>query len=114
VTEVFRKPLEEIDPFWRLNNFAEGRVLSADDIRDIQQVLNDYNDEIGENADRMQSARECVLREIGGEELVALAAKADSLGSAVAVERAIAHFRAECARHEEAAARATRTDGGAE
>lgn len=92
--------LEEIDPFWRLHAYAEGRVLSAEDVKDIQQVLNDYNDEIGENVDRHQAAREQVLREIGGEELVELAAKADSAQSAVAVERAMAHFRAKCLEYE--------------
>jgi hypothetical protein len=100
MTEVFRKPLEEIDPFWRVNAFAEGRVLSAEDVKDIQQVLQDFNDEIGENGERYQQAREQVLHEIGGEELVELAAKADSLQSAVAVEKAMAHFRAKCAMYE--------------
>jgi hypothetical protein len=98
--EIFREPLEAIDPYWRVYAYVEGRVLSADDVKDIQQVLSDYNDEIGENADRMQAAREQVLREIGGEELVALAATADGLQASVAVERAMAHFNAKCAEYE--------------
>jgi len=98
------KSLEEIDPFWRLHNFAAGRALSADDVQDIQQVLNDYNDEIGENADRHQVAREQVLREIGGEDLVQMAAKADSIQSAVAVKKAMAHFQAKCLEYEGKAA----------
>lgn len=94
---------EEIDPYWRLYAYAAGRVLSADDVADIQQVLRDYNDEIGENVDRLEAAREQVLREIGGDELVALAARADSLQSAVAVEKAMAHFARKCAEYEQRA-----------
>lgn len=108
MTEI-RRPLEEIDPYWRVYAYAEGRVLSAEDVKDIQQVLADYNDEIGENANRREAAREQVLREIGGDELVALAAKADSLQLAVALEKAMAHFRAITAEYEN---RAARNDGG--
>lgn len=93
-------PLEEVDAYWRLYAFAVGRVLSADDVADIQQVLNDFNDEIGNSANAYHAARQQVLREIGGEELVQAAALADQWQSKVAVDRALAHFYAAAEKYE--------------
>lgn len=79
-------------PYFRVYAFKAGRVLSEQDVADIQQVLNEYNDEIGVVADLYHQAREQVLHEIGGEELVKAAAAADQAQSAVSVTRALKHY----------------------
>ncbi len=94
------KPLSECDPYWRCYEWAEGRVLCAADIADLQQVLNDYNDEIGTQAHHYDDARRQVLFEIGGQELVDAADKADEAQSLVTVKRAMAHYEAKRAEYE--------------
>ncbi|OQW71680.1 MAG: hypothetical protein BVN33_14710 [Proteobacteria bacterium ST_bin13] len=85
--------------YFRVYGWQEGRVLSAADIADVQKVLADYNDEIGEATNGYHAAREQVLREIGGDELVSAAAAADKWQSAVAVERAMEHFHRKSAEY---------------
>jgi hypothetical protein len=92
-------PLEEISEYFRVYAWQAGRVLTDADISDVQKVLADYNDEIGEATNAYQLAREQVLREIGGDELVSAAANADAWQSSVAVSSALEHFykkSAEC------------------
>jgi hypothetical protein len=91
---------DDADEFFRVYAFEENRTLTAADIADIQKVLGDYNDEIGNQANLYQQAREHVLREIGGEELVRAAARADDAQSTVAVDRALAHFYKKAAEFE--------------
>lgn len=85
-------PLEEISEYFRVYAWAEGRVLTAADVADLQKVLADYNDEIGEGMNAYAIAREQVLREIGGDELVKACADADEWQSAVSLGRAMEHF----------------------
>ena len=85
-------PLDEICEYFRVYAWQVGRVLSEADIADIQKVLADYNDEIGESAQAYQLARQHVLREIGGDELVVAAEQSDKWQSAVALSRAFEHY----------------------
>jgi hypothetical protein len=93
------KPLEETSEFFLVYGWAAGRVLSDADIADVQKVLSDYNDEIGESTNAYHNAREQVLREIGGEELVKAAAEADEWQSSVALSRAFEHFHRKSAEY---------------
>lgn len=88
------------DAFFRLYGLSSGHVLTVADIDDLEKVLNDYNDELGASSDAYHAAREQVLREIGGDELVQAAALADKWQSKVAVDRALAHFYSVAAEHE--------------
>lgn len=97
--------LEELDAYWRLYEFTTGRVLSDADVADIQQVLNDYNDEIGSQVEHYSNARDQVLREIGGEELLQAANKADTAQGKLACERALKHYYAKAAEAEAALAK---------
>ena len=93
------KPLEELDPYWRCYEWAAGRVLTAADVADLQKVLADYNDEIGEAANAYHNARIQVLHEIGGEALVKAAEEADEWQSSVAIGRAFEHFHRKSAEY---------------
>lgn len=102
------------EAFFRLCALSAGHTLTPQDVADIEKVLNDYNDEIGENSERFERARECVLGEIGGQELVDAARHADDLQSAVAVDRALKHYQEIAAKYEtEASVIAARSSGGA-
>lgn len=92
-------PLEETSEFFRVYGWTAGRVLSEADIADVQKVLSDYNDEIGESTNAYHNAREQVLREIGGEELVKAAAEAAEWQSSVALSRAFEHFHRKSAEY---------------
>jgi len=56
--------------FFRLYGLQAGHVLTDDDIRDVQTVLGEYNDEIDETTDAFYRIRMETIREIGGQELV--------------------------------------------
>ena len=96
-------PLEEVSEFFRVYAWQVGRVLTAEDIADVQKVLADYNDEIGESSAAYHNARQDVLREIGGDELVSAAAKSDEWQSAVFLSRALEHFHKKCAEYRDKA-----------
>lgn len=96
-------PLDEISEYFRVYAWQEGRVLSASDIADVQKVLADYNDEIGEATNAYHAARQQVLREIGGDELVKAAEESDKWQSAVALGRAFEHFHKKSAEYRDKA-----------
>lgn len=96
-------PLEEISEYFRVYAWQSGRVLSDADIADVQKVLADYNDEIGDGVNAYHQAREQVLREIGGDELVKAAAEAAQWESAVALSRAFEHFHKKSAEYRDKA-----------
>lgn len=76
----------------RLYDLGVGHVLTAQDVKDIENLLADYNDEIGSSADAYNRAREQVLHEIGGEELVKAAGTADDWAANVSIIRAMEHY----------------------
>lgn len=96
-------PLEEISEYFRVYAWEAGRVLSEADIADVQKVLADYNDEIGEATNAYHIAREAVLREIGGDELVKAATEAKEWQSAVFLGRALEHFHKKAAEYRDKA-----------
>ena len=81
---------QEPSEFFRVYAWAEGRVLTAADIRDVQTVLAEYNDEMGKQADLFHEARMVTLREIGGEALVEAIAADDKSRIDRIVRRAMA------------------------
>lgn len=93
------KPLEETSEYFRVYAWAAGRVLTDADIADVQKVLADYNDEIWLATNAYHEARENVLREIGGEELVKAASEAIEWQSAVSLSRAFEHFHRKSAEY---------------
>ena len=85
--------MSDDDPYFRCYTFKAGRVLSEQDVADLQQVLADHNDEIQKSADAFHEGRIAGIHEIGGDELVAaMTAKWDAESKAI-VERIMAkHF----------------------
>jgi hypothetical protein len=80
------------DAFFDVYALGVGHVLTEQDVADIQKVLADYNEEIEKNVDLYSDARTAVLREIGGDELVAAAATVDEAISQGACDKALARF----------------------
>lgn len=91
---------EETSEFFRVYVWAEGRVLSATDVADLQKVLADYNNECAASVNAYHEARIDVLREIGGDELVDAANKASEWQSAVSINNAFEHFHKKSAEYE--------------
>jgi Ser/Thr protein kinase RdoA (MazF antagonist) len=100
---MFIDDLEEVSEYFRVYAWKAGRVLTDADIADVQKVLADYNAEIGDATNAYHQAREQVLREIGGDELVEAAAKSDQWQSAVALSRAFEHFHKKSAEYRDKA-----------
>ena len=102
-------------PFFRAYGLSVGHVLTEQDVADIQQVLADHNELIGEQADLYRRSRIDTLRELGGDALVDAGEAADDAMVKAACEKALARFHA---RSRELAAcaesPAPRHDGGEE
>lgn len=96
-------PLEDISEYFRVYAWQAGRVLTDADIADLQKVLADYNDEICDATNAYYQAREQVLREIGGDDLVKAAAESDQWQSAVALSRAFEHYHKKSAEYRDKA-----------
>lgn len=88
---------DDIGAYFRLYALAEGHVLTAQDVRDLEAVLAEYNDEIGRQAEKHHEWRLDIIREIGGEELVKAVEAMDQAVMNRAVEKAMAKFRAKVA-----------------
>lgn len=86
--------IEDDDAFFNVHMFAAGRVLSDKDVADIQRVLADYNEEMGERCDEQNRIRKATLFEIGGDELVAAAEAKDDATVRAAVDKALGWFYA--------------------
>ena len=76
----------------RLYGLTAGHVLTEADIRDIEVLIADHNEEIGNSADKFQEARVATLHEIGGPALVAAVEANDQAIINAAVEKAMARF----------------------
>lgn len=96
-------PLEEISEYFRVYAWQAGRILTDADIAGLQKVLADYNAGTGDATNAYHQAREQVLREIGGDELVKAAAESDQWQSAVALSRAFEHFHKKSAEYRDKA-----------
>jgi hypothetical protein len=92
---------DDIGAYFRLYELTEGHTLIAQDIRDIEAVLAEYNDEISNQTDKWQAAREQAFHDLGGPELVALMAAKDQAGVKDTVDRAMASVRAKLAERED-------------
>lgn len=85
---------EDEPPFFRAYALKVGDVLTEQDVSDIQEVLADYNEELGKAADVFHDGRMCALQEIGGDELVAAVTAHDDAKIKAAVDKALARFYA--------------------
>jgi len=83
------------DAYFRAYMFQPGRELSISDVADIQTVLSEHNETLGELTDIHHEARMAAFHEIGGRELVdAVVAKQAARVDAI-VAKALARIRAE-------------------
>jgi len=89
------KPEDDEGPYFRAYMFQPGRVLSAADVGDIQEVLRQHNDLIGEQTDIDHNARQSTLMEIGGAELVEAVNAKQSARIDKIVAKALAQIRAQ-------------------
>lgn len=77
----------------RLYGLTAGHVLTDQDIKDIECLMADHNDQISHEAEKWDEARKATLHEIGGDVLVAAVEARDEVVISAAVEKAMAHFR---------------------
>lgn len=77
----------------RLYGLSVGHVLTDADVRDIETLIADNNEEIGNSADKFAQARVATLHEIGGPELVKAVEAHDETVISEAVASALARFR---------------------
>jgi hypothetical protein len=87
-------PQDDEGPYFRAYMFAAGRTLSSSDVNDIQQVLAEHNDLIGEASDAFDLGGLDMLRRIGGQELVDAVKAEDQARINVYVAKAMEKFRA--------------------
>lgn len=73
----------------RLYGLGVGHVLTAEDVKDVQNLIADYNDEIGNGSDAFHDGRLYMAREIGGEALVAAINAKDGAQIKRSVDRAM-------------------------
>lgn len=57
-------------PFFRVYEFSAGRVLTEDDVKDIQLLLSELNTQEEIRTDEFHNGRENALMEIGGADLL--------------------------------------------
>lgn len=57
-------------PFFRVYEFSAGRVLTEDDVKDIQLLLSELNTQEEIRTDEFHNGREDALMEIGGADLL--------------------------------------------
>ena len=84
--------MSEESAYFRLYALKAGHTLTADDVADIQQVLAEYNDEIGNAADQFHNGRMDAYHDIGGEELVAAVTARDDAAVKAAADKALERF----------------------
>jgi len=88
---------DDMGAYFRLYELSEGHTLTHQDILDIEAVLAELNDEIGNQAEKAHEIRLAAFREIGGDELVAAVEAKDEALQEAAVAKAMAKFRAQVA-----------------
>lgn len=103
------KPLDEVDPYFRLCAWAADRVLSKDDIADLQQVLADYNSEIEQATYAHSAGYDQAREECARADVAELLRERDSLRSRLLVEKAM-HKHTQILYEQAAANAATKTN----
>lgn len=88
---------DDMGAFFRLYGLSAGHTLTHQDMIDLEAVLAEYNDEIGNQSDKWHAARQQAYRDLGGDELVQLMDAKDEKRSREAVEHAMAKVRADLA-----------------
>lgn len=85
---MVNEPVYDDIPAIAMAQWREGRVLSAADVATIARLLKEHDDELWHEVDLYATAREQVLRELGGQELVDLDARSSELTGRIAFKRA--------------------------
>lgn len=80
------------DAFFNLHMFKAGRVLTEQDVADIQKVLADYNEELESQVEVYEQARTAGLHALGGDELVNAVRAKDEATTKAIIDRALEHF----------------------
>lgn len=70
-----------------------GHCLTAKDAEDIQTVLSEHNEEIGEGVNAFHLGRVDALRQVGGSALVEAVETLEEMRISESVDRALAKFR---------------------
>lgn len=92
MTDILPNPDDDVLPEIELTQWREGRTLSADDISILMRALKEWDDERNENVDLYHQARQQVLFELGGQELVNVVNQRDEEMSSRAIANALARF----------------------
>ena len=81
-------------PVFIISQWRTGHVLSAEDVSVIERLLNECDTVEAEAIDAFTNGRRQALFEIGGQELVDAAEKADMADCGISLKRAYARFAA--------------------
>ena len=82
------------DAYFRVYMFRPGQELSISDVADIQTVLHQHNETLGELTNAHHEGRMDAFREIGGQELVDAVEAAQAARIDAHVQKALARIRA--------------------
>lgn len=85
-------------PYFRIYMLRVGHTLTTQDVADIQQVLQQHNDLIGEQADLLHHATEQAMLNIGGQELLDAHRSKQSARIDAIVAKALADVRTQKAK----------------
>lgn len=85
-------PNDRDDAFFRIYPLEVGHMLTTQNVADIQQVLADHNNLIGEQVNLLHAAKEEALFAIGGEELVLAVRSVQAARTDEVVRRAMEKF----------------------
>jgi hypothetical protein len=88
---------DDMGAYFRLYGLAEGHALTKQDIIDLEAILAELNDEIGNQAEKAHEIRLAAFREIGGDELVKIIEAKDKAQRDRVVAGVMAKFKAELA-----------------
>ena len=81
--------LDQPDAYFRVYAWAEGRVLSAGDVADLQKVLTDHNDALGEAAQAFGHGYDEAMAKVDRADVAALVKEVDAIKGKLAIEKAL-------------------------
>lgn len=88
---------DDMGAYFRLYGLAEGHTLTNQDVLDLEAILAELNDEIGNQAEKAHEIRLAAFREIGGDELVKVIEAKDEAERDRVVAGVMAKFRKQLA-----------------
>lgn len=82
-------PMDEPDAYFRVYAWAAGRILSDDDVADLQRVLADHNDALGEAAQAFGHGYDEAMTKVDRADVASLVKDVDALKGKIAIEKAL-------------------------